>query len=46
MKIINPSSSWGKRLMVLLENDFPNLTHLGLNLDGMGVDQDWQKHNW
>ena len=46
MKVINPSSSWGKRLKALLLNDFPNLTHLDLNLDGMGIDQDWQKRDW
>ena len=46
MKITNPSSSWGERLKALLENEFPNLTHLDLSLDGMGTDQDWQKRDW
>ena len=45
MKVTNPSSSWGKRLKALLENEFPNLTHLDLSLDGMGTDQDWQKRD-
>jgi hypothetical protein len=46
MKVINPSSSWGNRLKALLENDFPDLTHLDLSLNGMGVDQDWKKRDW
>lgn len=46
MKVINPSSSWGERLKTLLEKDFPNLAHLELSLDGMGIDQDWQKRDW
>lgn len=46
MKITNPSSSWGKRLKALLENEFPDLTHLDLSLEGMGTDPDWQKRNW
>jgi abortive infection bacteriophage resistance protein len=46
MKVINPSSSWGKRLKALLENDFPDLTHLDLSLEGMGVDPDWKKRDW
>lgn len=46
MKIINPSSSWGRRLKALLENDFPDLSHLDLNLEGMGVDHHWQKRDW
>ncbi|WP_349654634.1 Abi family protein [Pseudomonas sp. T1.Ur] len=46
MKTINPSSSWGQRLKALLEDDFPDLSRLGLNLEGMGVDNDWQKRDW
>lgn len=46
MKIINPSSSWGARLKALLENDFPDLTHLDLGLDRMGVDDDWKARDW
>ena len=46
MKIINPSSSWGARLKTLLENDFPDLTHLDLGLDRMGVDDDWKARDW
>ncbi|MDF9776171.1 abortive infection bacteriophage resistance protein [Pseudomonas baetica] len=46
MKFINPLSSWGKRLKALLENDFPDLAHLGLSLEGMGTNQDWQRYDW
>jgi hypothetical protein len=46
MNIINPSSSWGRRLKALLENDFPDLSHLDLNLEGMGVDHHWQERDW
>lgn len=46
MSVINPSSSWGKRFKALLENDFPNLDHLTINLEGMGADHDWQKRKW
>lgn len=46
MRAINPASSWGKRLKTLLEHDFPNLHHLDLNLEGLGVDRDWQVRDW
>lgn len=46
MKIINPLSSWGGRLKALLENDFPDLSHLDLGLDRMGVDEDWKARDW
>lgn len=46
MQIINPSSSWGSRLKLLLENDFPDLTHLDLGLDRMGVDKEWKSRDW
>ncbi|MGN5519593.1 Abi family protein [Halopseudomonas sp. Lyrl_26] len=46
MKIINPSSSWGKRLKALLEGEFPGLAHLNLGLDRMGVDDDWKTRDW
>ena len=46
MHAINPASNWGKRLKTLLENDFPDLHHLDLNLEGMGVDRDWQVRDW
>lgn len=36
LKGINPSSSWSTRMVGLL-NSFPNLNHLGLNLEGMGL---------
>lgn len=36
LDIINPSSTWKVRLKELLD-DFPDLEHLGINLEGMGV---------
>lgn len=38
---INPRSSWPSRMKIHLR-DFPNLTHLGLNVAGMGAPVDWQ----
>lgn len=46
MKTINPESSWGQRLKILLEQDFPDLHHIGLTLQGMGVDEGWQTRAW
>ena len=46
MTIINPASSWGVRLKALLENDFPDLTHLNLGLEHMGADTGWQSRGW
>lgn len=46
MQHINPSSSWGQRLRDLLLKGFPDLNHLGLNLGGMGVDEDWEQRPW
>ncbi|MOA25478.1 Abi-like protein [compost metagenome] len=43
MKVINPASSWGQRLKRLLEQDFPDLRHLGLGLEGMGAPDRWQE---
>jgi abortive infection bacteriophage resistance protein len=37
---INTRSSWPDRMKTHLEN-FPDLTHLGLNMTGMGASQDW-----
>lgn len=46
MTIINPSSTWGRRLKTLLEYDFPDLAHLDLGLERMGVDEDWKARDW
>ncbi|OSI16222.1 abortive phage resistance protein [Neisseria dentiae] len=43
LSIINPSSSWCERMKEHLLT-FPELNHLGLNLQGMGAPTDWQ--NW
>lgn len=45
LNVINPNSSWGKRLLDLLL-EFPDLQHLGLNLVGMGAAEDWEKWDW
>ncbi len=45
MNAINPESSWGKRLKDHLLS-FPDLSHLGLSLDAMGVDEGWQSRAW
>ena len=46
MKVINPASSWGQRLKTLMEQDFPDLSHLGLDLKGMGAPESWQTLDW
>ena len=40
MRCINPSSSWSQRLTHLLEG-FPDLQHVGLTLQGMGIAEPW-----
>lgn len=42
LSIINPNSSWSARMKAHLQ-DFPNLTVLGLNLQGMGAPIDWEE---
>ncbi|MCK4840847.1 MAG: Abi family protein, partial [Methylococcales bacterium] len=42
---INPSSTWGERLKKLLIN-FPDLQHLGLNLNSMGAIDGWEEWDW
>lgn len=46
VKVINPNSTWGERVLTLLKNEFPDLRHLGLTLKGMGVFDGWQDLNW
>lgn len=46
MKVINPASSWGQRLKTLMEQDFPDLSHLGVDLKGMGAPEGWQALDW
>ncbi|MCS0628975.1 Abi family protein [Telluria mixta] len=41
MRVINPRSSWPERMRAHLRA-FPNLSHLGLNLAGMGVPEGWE----
>lgn len=40
MQQINPHSSWSQRVRVLLES-FPPLHHVGLTLQGMGMEAQW-----
>ena len=42
---INPSSSWWEGLSALL-GEFPDLTVLDLNLEGMGAIQGWEQWDW
>ncbi len=46
MTVINPSSTWGQRLKTLLCEGFPDLRHVGLTLQGMGVDDGWEARPW
>jgi hypothetical protein len=46
MQVINPSSSWGGRLKQHLVGEFPDLSHLGITLQGMGVDEGWEQRAW
>lgn len=39
---INPSSTWWSKFGKLLNEDFPDLSHLNLSLDSMGVDANWK----
>lgn len=42
---INPSSSWWERLKSLL-HAFPDLSHVGVDLHGMGVIEGWEHWEW
>lgn len=42
--VINPRSSWPERMREHLQS-FPDLSHFGLNLAGMGAPTDWDE-NW
>lgn len=46
MQVINPSSSWGRRLKKHLLEAFPDLSHIGITLYGMGVDEGWDQRAW
>lgn len=41
LQVVNPNSSWSDRIKAHLQ-EFPDLDHLGLNLAGMGVPDDWE----
>lgn len=40
---INPTSSWWARLTSLLEEEFPDMSNIGVTLRGMGVVEGWRK---
>lgn len=44
LEVINPRSSWPQRIQDHLLT-FPNLSHLGLNLESMGAPTNWAE-NW
>lgn len=46
MQVVNPSSSWGRRLKKHLLEEFPDVSHLGITLHGMGVDAGWDQRAW
>lgn len=46
LQTINPTSSWGNRLKGHLQQEFPDLSHLGITLQGMGVDVGWEQRAW
>lgn len=46
MTVINPASNWGQRMKQLLTDEFPNLDHVGITLQGLGVDADWAARAW
>jgi len=42
LQVLNPNSSWSERMKAHLQEDFPDLDHLGLNLVGMGAPDGWE----
>lgn len=42
LKVVNPNSSWPERMKAHLQEDFPDLDHLRLNLAGMGAPDGWE----
>ncbi len=43
LQVVNPNSSWPERIKAHLQEDFPNLDHLGLSLSGMGAPDGWEE---
>ena len=41
MDHINPTSTWWTRLTSLMQTEFPDMNNLGLDLNSMGVTEDW-----
>ena len=46
LQTINPTSSWWQRLTDLLLNEFPDLTHLDIDLNAMGIIEGWKEWKW
>jgi len=43
LQVVNPNSSWPERMKTHLQENFPDLDHLGLNLAGMGAPDVWER---
>lgn len=41
MKSINPNSTWGARLSNLMLTELPDMTQMGLDLNSMGITDNW-----
>lgn len=46
IRTINPASTWGRRMKRLLDDEFPRLEHLGLDLWSLGADSSWRLWEW
>lgn len=46
MSVINPSSTWWDRVNKLLADEFPDVSHIGITLDSLGVDANWKDRKW
>ena len=46
LQTINPTSRWWKRLTLLLNSDFPDLKHLGIDLSAIGIIDGWEEWDW
>lgn len=42
LQVVNPNSSWPERMKKHLQEDFPDMDHLELNLAGMGAPDGWE----
>jgi len=42
LQVVNSNSSWPDRIKAHLQEDFPDLWHLGLGLASMGTPSGWE----